>query len=214
VVTEKTRREYRSPAREAAALETRARVSAAAAELFLEHGYASTSVRAIAERARVAEKTVYLQFENKGELLRTVVEQAIGGDDQPMPVAQRDWFREVLDEPDPDQKLGLLAKGSAALHRRTGVYFAMARGAAEVDKDASAQWATGKRGHARAMTRLAENFHQDGLLPAGRDAQWAMNVLYVLLGPETWQLVTQELGRDDEGYEQWLESTLRATFRP
>jgi hypothetical protein len=41
-----------------------------------------------------------------------------------------------------------------------------------------------------------------------------MNVLYVLLGPETWQLVTRELGRDDEGYEQWLESSLRATFRP
>lgn len=211
---ENARREYRSPAREAAALETRARVSAAAAELFLEHGYASTSVRAIAQRAQVAEKTVYLQFENKGELLKTVVEEAIGGDDPQKPMAERDWFREVLAEADPDAKLSLLAKGTVALHQRTGRYFAMARGAAEVDKDASAQWARGKRGHARAMTHLAKHFHQHGVLPAGRDAQWAMNVLYVLLGPETWLLVTGELGRDDDGYESWLENTLRATFRP
>ena len=213
-MTEKVRRQYRSPAREAAALETRARVSAAAAELFLAHGYASTSVRAVAQRARVAEKTVYLQFENKGELLKTVVEQAIGGDDQPMPVAERDWFRGVLAEPDPDLKLRLLARGSAALHHRTGRYFVMARGAAEVDKEAASQWATGKRGHARAMTRLAENFREHRVIPSGRDLTWAADVLYVLLGPETWQLMTVELGRDDEGYAQWLENTLRATFRP
>jgi AcrR family transcriptional regulator len=213
VVTQKVRRQYSSPTRSAAALATRARVSAAAAELFLADGYASTSVRAIAQRAQVAEKTVYLQFENKGELLRTVVEQAIGGDDQPVPVAERDWFRQVLEEPDPDRKLGLLARGSAALHHRTGRYFVMARGAAEVDKDAAEQWARGKRGHVRAMARLAENFHQHGVLPVGRDAEWATNLLYVLLGPETWQLMTGELGRDDEGYEDWLQSTLLATFR-
>lgn len=213
-MTEKVRRQYRSPAREAAALETRARVSAAAAELFLAQGYASTSVRAVAQRAKVAEKTVYLQFENKGELLKAVVEAAIGGGDQPMPVSERDWFRQVLDEADPDQKLRLLARGSAALHQRTGRLFAMARGAAEVDQEAAAQWAMGKRGHARAMASLAESFHQHEMIPAGRDPEWAKNVLYVLLGPETWQLVTGELGHDDTAYEQWLETTLRATFRP
>lgn len=213
-MTEKTRRQYRSPAREAAALETRARVSAAAAELFLANGYASTSVRAIAQRAKVAEKTVYLQFENKGELLKAVVEQAIGGDDQPTPAAEREWFREVLDEPDPALKLGLLAHGSAALHQRTGRLFAMARGAAAVDQEAAAQWARGKRGHARAMGRLADNFLELGMLPEGRDTDWATNVLYVLLGPETWQLMTGERGHDDAGYAAWLESTLRATFAP
>jgi AcrR family transcriptional regulator len=211
-VPEQLRRQYRSPAREAAALETRARVSAAAAELFLAQGYAATSVRAVAQRAHVAEKTVYLQFENKGELLKAVVEEAIGGDDRPVPAADRDWFRDVLDEPDPARKLGLLADGSAALHQRTGRLFAMARGAAAVDQEAAAQWARGKRGHARAMARLADNFRDHGLLPEGRDAEWATDVLYVLLGPETWQLVTGERGHGDAGYAAWLERTLRATF--
>ena len=214
MVKEKVRRQYRSPARDAAALETRRRVSDAAEELFLTQGYASTSVRAIALHAGVAEKTVYLQFENKGELLKAVVERAIGGDDQPIPVERRDWFQGVLREPDARRKLGLLAGGSASLHHRTGRHFAMARGAAEVDKDAAALWAMGKRGHAHDMTRLAENLDEHGLVPVDRDVQWAIKVLYVLLGPETWQLMTAELGSGDDSYRSWLEDTLVSTFVP
>jgi hypothetical protein len=37
-------------------------------------------------------------------------------------------------------------------------------------------------------------------------------VLYVLLGPETWQLVTAELDHDAPAYQQWLDTTLGATF--
>ncbi len=213
-MTEKVRRPYRSPSREAAAHKTRRRVSAAAAELFMAQGYAATSMRAIAQHAQVAEKTVYLQFENKSELLKRVVEEAIVGDDQPVPVAERDWFQHVLSETDPARKLQLLAKGSAALHDRTGRYFAMARGAAEVDKDAAALWAMGKRGHASDMARLADNLEQHGLLPAGRDTRWATSLLYVMLGPETWQLMTAELGHDNDTYQEWLENTLRASFPP
>jgi AcrR family transcriptional regulator len=213
VVMDKARRPYRSPTREASALKTRARVSAAAAELFLSQGYAATSIRAIAHRARVAEKTVYLQFENKGELLKRVVEQAIVGDDEPIPVAERDWFQHVLDETDPPAKLRQLAAGSAALHARTGRYFAMARGAAEVDPQAAALWAMGKRGHASDMTRLAQNLDDHGLLPAGTDVAWATSVLYVLLGPETWQLITGELSNTNDSYQAWLERSLLTTFR-
>lgn len=211
-MTDTGRRPYRSPARDAAAQATRQRVSQAAGELFLSQGYAATSVRAIAQHAHVAEKTVYLQFETKSELLKAVVEQAIVGDAHAVPVAERDWFQCVLNETDARHKLQLLAAGTAALHRRTGRYFAMARGAAEVDTDAAALWAMGKRGHHQDMTLLAVNLHERGLLRPGADIAWAMNLLYILLGPETWHLMTTELGHTDETYQYWLQDTLTAAF--
>ena len=47
----------------------------AAAELFAERGYASTTTRAIAERAGVNEVTLFRRFENKAGVLRAISER-------------------------------------------------------------------------------------------------------------------------------------------
>jgi AcrR family transcriptional regulator len=47
----------------------RARILAAATELFLRQGYRKTSVEDVARRAEIAKGTVYLYFENKATLL-------------------------------------------------------------------------------------------------------------------------------------------------
>ncbi|MEO5744415.1 MAG: hypothetical protein ABIQ53_07480 [Terracoccus sp.] len=62
------------------------------------------------------------------------------------------------------------------------------------------------------MTLLAENFEAAGMLPIGRDARWAMTVLYALVGPETWHLSRVELGDKPAAYAQWLQTTLDDTF--
>ena len=54
------RRAYNSPRREARAIATRARISAAARECFLAHGFTKTRMRDVAERAGVSEATLYL----------------------------------------------------------------------------------------------------------------------------------------------------------
>lgn len=209
---EGARRAYRSPQREAAARDTRRRIREAARRLFLADGYAATSVRAVARAAGVAEKTVYLQYDAKLALLKDVVETAIVGDDDAVAAADREWFRAVVAEPDPTRKLALLADATAALHERTGSVFAIARGAASVDPDAAALWSFGKQGHRADMSLLAESCARDGLLPEGRDVDWALSVLYVTLGPETWHLLRHELGQDADGYRDWLGATLTETF--
>ena len=207
------RRAYRSPAREASARETRRRIVTSATDLFLTQGYASTSIRAVSIAAGVAEKTVYLQFANKTALLRAVVETAIVGDDEEIPVAERDWFQSVVAEHHLNQKLHRLVNGTSGLHERTGDVFAMARGAAAVDPEAAALWAQGKQGHLADMTRLARSFDSDGLIPAGSTFDWAVNTLYILLGPESWQLARTELRLDPEGYREWLLNSLVRAFR-
>ena len=207
-----TTRSYVAPKRQAAALTTRRRIRTAATELFLEQGYAATSMRAVAAAAGVAEKTVYLQYETKGALLKEVVETAIVGDDADRPVAERVWFVEVLAEVDPERKLQRIVDGTADLHERTGPVFSVARGAATVDSDVAQLWAAGKQGHRLDMRRLAANLAEARMIPDGRDVDWAATALYVVIGLETWHLVRVELGYDPAGYRTWLLDTLRSTF--
>ena len=84
-----------SPRREQQARATRARIIAAAARRFLARGYAGTTMRAVAADAGVALPTVELVFGTKAKLLKAVVDAAIGGDDEPVPMLDREWARQA-----------------------------------------------------------------------------------------------------------------------
>ena len=84
-------RRYRSPRREQQARRTRARITAAAAQQFLARGYAAATMRAVADGAGVALPTVELAFGTKARLLKAVIDTAIAGDDEPVPMLARQW---------------------------------------------------------------------------------------------------------------------------
>jgi AcrR family transcriptional regulator len=91
------RRRYSSPLRAAQADRTRAQVLAAAAACFEESGWAGTTVAAIAERAGVAVETIYSGFGSKKALLRQVIDVAVVGDSEPVPLAEREVFTRLGD---------------------------------------------------------------------------------------------------------------------
>ena len=97
--TATSRRRYSSPLRAAQAGRTRALVLAAAAACFEEAGWAGTTVAAIAERAGVAVETVYSGFGSKKALLRQVIDVAVVGDTEPVPLAERDVFTKLAEGP-------------------------------------------------------------------------------------------------------------------
>jgi AcrR family transcriptional regulator len=66
------RRSYHSPAREASASQTRARIVAAACDLLADGGRQAWSLEAVARRAAVTRLTVYNHFESKGGLMEAV----------------------------------------------------------------------------------------------------------------------------------------------
>ena len=51
-----------------------------------------------------------------------------------MPIAERPWFREILAEPDPVQRLELLARNARIVRERTGALPEIVRQAASVDE--------------------------------------------------------------------------------
>ena len=66
----------------------------------------------IAEEAGVALKTVYAAFETKSGVLRALWNVLLRGDEADVPVMDRAWYREVLEEPDPERQLRLNARNA------------------------------------------------------------------------------------------------------
>lgn len=76
-------RQYKSAIRASQARQTKIAILEAALALFLERGYAQTSIREIAARAGVAERTIYASFGEKTGLLLGIADYAFyGGTDE------------------------------------------------------------------------------------------------------------------------------------
>src|SRR6266511_491691 len=131
-------RSYNSPRRREQAAATRTAILEAARQLFERQGYAATTMVGIAAEAEVASKTVYLAFETKGGLLRALWNAQLRGDQGDVPVAERQWYREVVEEPDPERQLRLNARNARAVKARVAALLEVIRSAAPVDEDIAA----------------------------------------------------------------------------
>jgi AcrR family transcriptional regulator len=98
-------RPYRSTLRAEQARETRRRIREAADALFLEHGYAATSMDDIAKAAGVSRQTVFSAFRSKANLLKEAFDVRLAGDDEPLSLAERPETQRILAETDPAKML-------------------------------------------------------------------------------------------------------------
>src|SRR3954453_20825023 len=98
------KRVYNSPLRAEQAQRTRAAVLDAASRCFLDRGYAATTMKDVAAEAGVSVQTVFGPG-SKAALLLACVDRAVVGDDEEAPLAQRELFRRVVEDPDRAAKL-------------------------------------------------------------------------------------------------------------
>src|SRR4051812_18352795 len=126
----KSKRRYDSPRRREQAAATRRRILEAARVPFEDQGYAATTMAAIASEAGVALKTVYVVFETKSGVLRAIWNLSLRGDEDEAPVAERSWYLEVLEEPDPERQLRLNARNSRVVKLRIAGVMEVIRSAA------------------------------------------------------------------------------------
>lgn len=133
--------ERKSGTRAEQARATRRRIVAAAAEQFVAHGYAPTRLDQIAEQAGVAVQTVYFHFANKRTLLKQALDEAAVGDDEPVPLLDRPWVRQIHAEPDPRRVIALWQEGGRSIVERVAPLMRVVRGATGTDPELAAQWA-------------------------------------------------------------------------
>jgi AcrR family transcriptional regulator len=102
------RRPYHSTSRQEQARRTRRAIIDAAHHLFLSGGFAATTMPAVAAASDVAVQTVYKNFANKPRLAKAVFDTAIAGDDDAVPMLEREALSKVRNEPDPRAMFRLL----------------------------------------------------------------------------------------------------------
>jgi AcrR family transcriptional regulator len=200
-------RAYNSPRRREQAAATRTAILDAAQRLFERQGYAATTMVAIAAEAEVASKTVYLAFETKAGVLRALWNKLLRGDEEDIPVAERDWYREVVDEPDPERQLRLNARNSRARKVRIAGLLEVIRAGAPADPDVEALWSRIQRDFHANQRAIVERLAEKRALRPGLDVDRATDILWTLNHPDVWHLLVRERGWAPADYEKWFADT-------
>ena len=198
------KRPYESARRRAQAEATRRDILEAAQRLFEERGYAGTTMAAIAAEARVALKTVYVAFETKSGVLTALWNLRLRGERDELPVAQQDWYREVVEERDPERQLRMNAHNSRAVKERIGPLLEVIRSAAASDPEIEGLWQRiGSEFHANQRA-IVETLARRKALKRGLRVERATDILWSLNHPNMWQLLVRERGWSPDEYERWF----------
>ena len=203
-------RRYRSPRREQQARRTRAGITAAAASRFLLHGYAATTMRAVAADAGVAVPTIELAFGTKARLLKAVIDTAIAGDDEPVPMLAREWAGRAQSAAEPAGFAAVFAQVLADSAQRAAGLTLAALEAARVDEDIAAI-ATELMTQRQVMaTWLVDGLARRSPLRDGVDRAAAIDTVWTLMDPALFCRLTGDRQWSAQRFRHWFtDSTLR-----
>jgi AcrR family transcriptional regulator len=199
----KPRRPYHSPRRQEQAAATRVAILEAAHRLFERQGYGSTTMAAIAAEADVALKTVYLAFETKSGVLRALWNLRLRAGRDDVPIAQQEWYREAVEEPDPERQLRLNARNSRAAKLRIATVLEVIHAAAPLDSEIAALWNRIQSDYHANQRTIVESLEEKRRLKPGLDVDQATDILWTINHPNLWHLLVGERGWTPERYEQW-----------
>jgi AcrR family transcriptional regulator len=196
------------PLRQAQVAHTEELILAAATELFLAEGYPATTLAAVARRARVGARTVYVRFGTKAALFKRVIDVAIAGDAEPVDVLGRAWTRSAFTAPTAAARITAFAAGGRQIMERTGALFAVAQQAAAVEPLIAGFWQQGREQtrhvHALFWTRMSDG----GLLDPKTDLDWLIDTATLLGAAETYLLITRMIGWGLDIYQDWLVTSM------
>ncbi|MDP9210326.1 MAG: TetR/AcrR family transcriptional regulator [Actinomycetota bacterium] len=203
----KPRRSYHSPRRQQQAAATRQAILEGAQRLFERRGYPATTMEQVAAEAGVALKTVYLAFTTKSGLLRALWDLRLKGDQSEAAVAERPWYREVVEEPDPERQLRGNARNARLVKERIAGVLKILRSAAPVDPDAEALWRLIQTDFYDNQRVIVESLEARQALRPGLDVARASDILWTLNHPDVWLLLVGERGWTPGQWERWFADT-------
>lgn len=198
-------RSYTSPLRAEQARQTRRRILDAAHRLLLEHGYAATTMSAVAAAAGVSAQTVYKVFGSKPALVKQLYDVTLVGDDEPVPFAERPEVRAAYAETDPRRFLAAYAGLGRVLMGRLGPLLrVLLAGARSGEPDLLAFVETVNSERLAGTTMVVRRVAELGALRAGLPAERARDAIWTLNSVEVWSLLTEQRGWSAEEYETWV----------
>jgi len=183
----KPRRRYDSSRRRQQALRTRDAVLDAARQLFLNGGYAETTIASIAEAADVSVETIYKGFGGKPGLVRAISEKGLEGVG-PIPAEQRSNEMRTI-ERDPRRVMrewGIFTTEIAPLAAPIAL---LLRTAAATDPEVAELLDEVNRARLARMELNARELFERGDFREGVTLEHARDVLWTYSSPELYELL-------------------------
>jgi len=208
------KRGYVSSARTQQARETRRRVIDAATQLFVEQGYATTTMRMIAGEARVSVPTVELLFGTKAQLLHVVLDVAVAGDDEPVPMLDRTWAADAQSAQDVAAFLSAVAEVLREAQVRSAGVMLAAYEAAASDADIHVVITDRERQRARTAGWIIDGVLGRASLRPGLDRSTAVDTVWMLMDPVVFSRLTRHRGWSAERYATWFADSVAQLLRP
>ncbi|WP_265520842.1 TetR/AcrR family transcriptional regulator [Oerskovia flava] len=185
---------------------TRGRMLDAARTLFVERGWARTSVEDVARAAGVATQTVYYTFGTKHALFAEVLDVTVAGDAEPVATLDRDWARHALGSPDPRDHLRRQVAGTRTVMERVVPLLRTLREAAPAHEEMAALWAENQHQRREVTARFTASLAGKATLRVPEDR--ARDVTYVTLGPEVYDQLVESCGWSGAQWEDWAADAL------
>ena len=202
-------RPYRSVLRAEQAQATRRAILTAARALFVRHGYAETSLADVAQQARVARPTVFAAFGSKAALLKAVLDVALAGDDDPVPVAERPWFRPVFQARSARALFDAYAAACMTISSRAADVYEVVRAASDSGGEVAKLWQELKDQRHTGAAMVVSRLNEVAKLRQGLTRQTATDVLWTLNDPALYWALVVERQWDPTTFQEWLSTTMR-----
>lgn len=187
--------------RQRQAQETRNMIVASAQSLFLEHGYVSTTIEAIAENAGVAVSTVYAVYGSKRGILKAIREAWHGE------THIRDVVYGPAGEAGPEERIDQLAQATRLQWEKGSVMITIYTDAASVDPEAAAELTQALAGRRRSLENFVNSLKPH--LRPGLTIARGSAILQALCQPEIFNELVRRSGWSPEEYESWLKKILK-----
>ena len=181
-----------------------------ARSLFLERGYAATTIDAISDRSDVPPATVYRLFSGKLGILTAVLDTSIAGDDEGLAPQDRPEVAVLLAESDPRKQLAGFARINIGINTRSADVYRILVSAAGSDAEAADLLAQYVRRRDAGQGQIAGLLAREEALRPDLTEREAADVIHALMSPELYRMLVIERGWTPGRYEKWLAETLAA----
>lgn len=193
---------YRSARRQKQAEDTRQEIVRAARRLFVERGYAATTMADIAAEAGVAVQTIYASCGSKRELvaaLNDLIDEEAG-------VAELE--AQLRSAATPREVLALGVRITAQIQERCGDIVSVLISAAAVEDEAAAAMREGLARHREGARKAARRIARLGGLRDGLGIERAAAAIAVLSSPATYAQLRDQHGWSVDQSREWIEDSL------
>jgi AcrR family transcriptional regulator len=203
------KRSYDGSRRTAATQATKRHVVETARRLFLEAGYPATTVAQVADESGVPPATIYRHFGSKREILKAVLDVAFGGDDEDIEFQHRPEVQDAFAAQDAGAMLDAFAHVHRGVMKRAGALQHVLAASAVIDDEAAEMLEATRRQRHLGQGRIVRDLARRKALRAGLTQREAVDIVYTVMSPEIYRILTVERGWSDEQLEAWVAHTLR-----